>query len=164
MAMLIGMSESVRGKTYEIAADRTAIGRNSTNILVFENDTISGRHCVIEREGKKFKLRDLGSTNGTRVNSRPIEEAELRPKDLVQIGSMEFLFDAHDDEIETAHTDLKTSVQVAAGPTHAPESFSSVSPFGSRRDTQRVWYFLIGFLGVIAFVVVAVFLYKLMRS
>lgn len=164
MAMLIGMSESVRGKTYDIATDRTAIGRNSTNILVFENETISGRHCVIEREGKKFKLRDLGSTNGTRVNSREIEEAELKPKDLVQIGSMEFLFDAHQDEIEAARANPQTSVQVAKGPTHAPESFSSVSPFGSRRDTQRVWYFLVGFLGVIALIVVLLFIFKLLQS
>ncbi len=164
MAILIGMSESVRGKTYDIAEERTAIGRNSTNILVFENETISGRHCVIEREGKRFKIRDLGSTNGTRVNSRDIQEAELKPKDLVQIGSMEFLFDAHDDEIENTQVGANTSVQVAPGPAVAPESFSSISPFGSRRDSQRIWYFLIGFLGVLALVVVLLFIHKLLQN
>lgn len=164
MAILIGMSDGIKGKTFEIAEGRTSIGRNTNNILVFDSDTISGRHCVIERKDKHFAISDLGSTNGTRVNSREIEKADLRPKDLVQIGSMEFMFDAEDSEIEMDKGPSQTHVEVAPGPGHAPETFSSISPFATRKDSQRFWYFLIGAIGVVALFVVVLFLIKLFGS
>jgi len=161
MAILIGMSEGIKGKTYDITQDRTAIGRNSTNLLAFENETISGRHCVIEREGKRFTIKDLGSTNGTRVNSHDITEAVLRPKDLIQVGSLEFMFDAKPDEIEQTSVGVEASVEVAEGPVEAPRTFNSISPFGSRKNSQKAWYFLIGVLGVLALATVVLFIIKL---
>lgn len=163
MALLIGMSDGIKGKTYEIADGRTVIGRNSTNILVFENDTISGRHCVIEKTGKRFVLKDLGSTNGSRVNSRDVDEVDLRPKDLIQIGSLEFMFDAAADEVEGTAVDMHASVEVAEGPAQAPQTFNSISPFGSRKDTHKLWYFLIGVIGIVALVAVVFFVVKLLR-
>jgi len=163
MALLIGMSNGIKGKTYDVANGRTAIGRNSTNILVFENDTISGRHCVIEKTGKRFVLKDLGSTNGTRVNSREITEVDLKPKDLIQIGSLEFMFDADPDEIVGTAVDMHASVEIAEGPVQAPQTFNSISPFGSRKDSHKLWYFLIGVIGVVALAAVVLFIVKLMR-
>lgn len=164
MAILIGMSEGIKGKTYEIEEGRTTIGRNSTNILAFDNATISGRHCEIRKEDKRFKISDLGSTNGTRVNSREIDEAPLRPKDLVQIGAMEFMFDAEDSEIEKENEDYKTNVEVSDDPARTPDTFNSISPFGSRKNNQKIWYFLVGAIGVIALVVVVLFVVKLLAS
>jgi pSer/pThr/pTyr-binding forkhead associated (FHA) protein len=40
----------------------------------------------------RFSIRDLGSTNGTRVNGRPVEEQTLRSGDEVEIGMYRFLF------------------------------------------------------------------------
>lgn len=162
MALLIGMSEGIKGKTYDVADGRTAIGRNSTNILSFDNETISGRHCVIEKNGKRFTVRDLESTNGTRVNSRSITEADLKPKDLIQIGSMEFMFDARPEEVMQTSVETNTSVEVSDGPTEAPKTFNSISPFGSRNDGQKIWYFLIGAIGVIALVAVVLFIVRLL--
>lgn len=161
MALLIGMSEGIKGKTYEITGSRTAIGRNSTNVLVFDNETISGRHCVIEKNDKRFTINDLGSTNGTRVNSREIEEVDLRPKDLVQVGSLEFMFDAAPNEVELSPAGTHASVEVAQGSTQVPKTFNSISPFGSRKDSHKGWYFLIGLVGALALVAVILFIVKL---
>lgn len=163
MALLIGMSSGIKGKTYDVAGGRTAIGRNSTNMLVFENDTVSGRHCVIEKHGKRFVVKDLDSTNGTRVNSREITEVDLRPKDLIQIGSLEFMFDAAPGEVEGTAVDMHASVEVAEGPVQAPLTFNSISPFGSRKDSHKLWYFLIGVIGVVALAAVILFIVKLLR-
>lgn len=164
MAILIGMSDEIKGKTYEIGDGRTTIGRDSTNILVFEDETISGRHCVINNENKHFTISDLGSTNGTRVNSQGITESTLRPKDLIQVGSFEFMFDAEESEIENDEGKPQTHVEISNGPAKTPETFNTISPFGTRKDTQRIWYFLIGAVGVIALVVVVLFVVKLLGS
>ena len=164
MAMLIGMSESYKGQTFELHKDKVSIGRSSNNILSFEHGTVSSRHCAIVRENKQFKLTDLGSTNGTRVNGRDITESVLRPKDLIQIGSLEFMFDAEESEIDAAPANSNTQVEISAGPAAAPVSFSSISPFGARRHTRAVWYFLIALIGVAALAAVIFFFIKLSAS
>ncbi len=164
MAMLIGMSEGIKGTAFEVKDGKTTIGRNANNILVFDNDTISGRHCAIEKNGKVFTLIDMGSTNGTRLNSQNITEMKLRIKDLIQIGSMEFMFDAEDDEVATSFGPSNTQVEVANGPAHIPETFSSISPFGSHRNTRNYWYILIGIMALVAIVVIVWFTINLLGS
>jgi predicted component of type VI protein secretion system len=164
MAMLIGMSESYRGQTFELNEDKVSIGRSTNNILSFEHGTVSSRHCAISRKNKQFTLTDLGSTNGTRVNGRDITESVLRPKDLIQIGSLEFMFDAEESEIEAAPSHSNTQVEIAVGPTAAPVSFSSISPFGTRRQTRLVWYVLIALIGAAALAAVVFFFIKLAAS
>ncbi|OQW98098.1 MAG: hypothetical protein BWK77_00080, partial [Verrucomicrobia bacterium A1] len=93
MAVLIGMSPEVKGKNFDLDLEKTTIGRNATNMIVIDHVTVSGRHCCIVKTGNKFSAVDLGSTNGTRVNSKEIKESNLHPKDLLQVGSVEFLFD-----------------------------------------------------------------------
>jgi pSer/pThr/pTyr-binding forkhead associated (FHA) protein len=165
MAELIGMSQEVRGKNYKIDRDKVTIGRNATNLIVIEHPTVSGRHCCISREGKRFDLCDLGSTNGTRVNSREIREAALKPKDLVQIGSVEFMFDAEESEVLEATEGGETRVEVASGPTSAPVTFGSISPFGARRRSNvLLWYAPIVVLGLLAIAGLVVLIYKLTKS
>lgn len=165
MAVLIGMSAEVKGKSYEVVRDKTTIGRNATNLIVIEHPTVSGRHCQITHVGKRFTITDLGSTNGTRVNSREITECDLRPKDLVQVGSVEFMFDAEESEIEDTRSFPQTQVEVSAGPASAPVSFGSISPFGARRrDNMMLWYILIGVIGVLALVAAGIVIYMLMKG
>ena len=94
MAVLIGMSAEVKGQTHEIDNSGLTIGRSADNNVVIDNATVSGKHCVITLDGDTVVLKDLGSTNGTRVNSDEATETVLKPKDLVQVGSIEFLFNS----------------------------------------------------------------------
>jgi hypothetical protein len=75
---------------------------------------------------------------------------------------MEFMFDARPDEVMQTSVGTNTSVEVADGPTKAPKTFNSISPFGSRNDSQKIWYFLIGAIGVIALVAVVLFIIKIL--
>ena len=165
MAVLIGMSAEVKGKNYDVVRDKTTIGRNSTNLIVIVHPTVSGRHCQITHAGKRYTLTDLGSTNGTRVNSREITECDLRPKDLVQVGSVEFMFDAEDAEVEDTRSFPQTHVEIAAGPASAPVSFGSISPCGARRrDNMMLWYILIGVIGLLAVVAAGVVIWLLLKG
>ncbi len=166
MAILIGMSAEVKGETHEVDRNKVTIGRNLTNLITIEHPTVSGRHCLIAREGRRYSVTDLGSTNGTRINGRDVtEETPIHPKDLLQIGSVEFMFDAEDAEPAATPpiSRSETKVEVAQdGGNGAPVSFGSISPFGPRnRENAALWYGLIVVVGLLAIVGVGIVLYRL---
>jgi pSer/pThr/pTyr-binding forkhead associated (FHA) protein len=63
------------------------IGRSKTAHLCLPNDRFFSRnHCMLERSPPHCYVRDLGSTNGTVVNGRRVQEAFLRTGDRIQGG------------------------------------------------------------------------------
>jgi pSer/pThr/pTyr-binding forkhead associated (FHA) protein len=164
MAVLIGMSGDVKGKNFSLDRDRVTIGRNATNLIIIEHPSISSNHCTIARDGHRYTLKDLNSTNGTRVNAKEITECALNSKDLVQLGVLEFLFDADDAEGAPAETISPMRVEVSTGPATTPVSFNNISPFGARkRDNTMLWHGLIALLGLLALTLVAYVAWKLFR-
>lgn len=161
MAMLIGMSEEVKGQTFEFKDKKVTIGRSSNNMISLEHPTVSSRHACITKNDNQYVLADLGSTNGSRVNSREITEQALKPKDLVQIGSLEFMFDADDVKIDPTDSFSDTQVEIAAGPASTPVTFNNISPFGSRKSNKKKWMILIVLVGCIALAVVVFLFFKL---
>jgi len=77
------------GIHYLLNADRITIGRSSENAVSLGWDTISGRHCELRRGREGFTIRDLGSTNGTRLNGVRIgeEAVALSTEDHVTLGT-----------------------------------------------------------------------------
>ncbi len=66
----------------------TTIGRGATNHLVVPDEVCSRNHCEVFFEGEVWKLRDLGSRNGTRVDGEPITgDLELNEGCQFQIGN-----------------------------------------------------------------------------
>jgi FHA domain-containing protein len=76
----------------EFALDRPVmvIGRRADQDIVLHDPSISRAHARIETSRGDVAILDLGSTNGTRVNGRPVGRARvlLRAGDRVQIGSI----------------------------------------------------------------------------
>ena len=89
---LVAINGSKKGTTFPLTADQITIGRESTSVVSLNHASVSRRHCVIEREGDNFKIRDLGSSNGTFVNGQPVNDKTLNHADQVRIGSIALLF------------------------------------------------------------------------
>ncbi len=164
MAKLIGMSGDFKGREYPIEQGEIAIGRKADNAILLDNATISSHHCIIQRSGDSCVLQDLGSTNGTRVNSRDVKEsASLHHKDLLQLGSIEFMFDA--PELATAgarYTDA--NAEMATGAMSAPQDFASISPFGAPpRERRGTWYFVLIITGAVTLVTLFAFFILLLK-
>lgn len=68
------------------------IGRADDAEIRVDDDAASRAHARIVVSGRRAKLLDLGSTNGTFVNEQAVGEIELRDGDLVQIGDTIFKF------------------------------------------------------------------------
>src|SRR5262245_23390313 len=69
------------------------LGRAATNSIVLKDDLCSRDHAELTCAGGRWRVRDLNSLNGTRVNGEPLEgERELGPKDELHLGRTQLLF------------------------------------------------------------------------
>ncbi len=164
MTVLIGMSGELKGQKFSISKDRTVLGRHPNCDIIVNDGAVSSQHCYIARRGNRYILHDLNSTNGTQLNFERVTEAELHPKQVIQIGSTELMFDAPDSKILAATSAAKTQVVVDEAPAMlTPKSFSSISPFGARSgDSRNIWPTIFIIIGLLALVGVVFFLYSLL--
>jgi pSer/pThr/pTyr-binding forkhead associated (FHA) protein len=62
------------------------VGRDRRCDVRIESFRVSRRHCCIALDRDRVLVVDLGSTNGTRINGRPVREGMLRPGDELLIA------------------------------------------------------------------------------
>ncbi len=62
------------------------IGRSIESDLILRDRTVSRRHAAICRTKRGWKIKDLGSANGTYVNGRRTSESSIGPGDIVVVG------------------------------------------------------------------------------
>ena len=75
-----------------MVAGSTNIGRHPQSDIPLDDITVSRRHAqVIFFEGK-YKVRDVGSLNGTYVNQQRVDEVVLAHGDELQIGKFRLVF------------------------------------------------------------------------
>jgi pSer/pThr/pTyr-binding forkhead associated (FHA) protein len=75
------------GEVFYLDPLPVVIGRDPECDLFLNNMTVSRHHAVIEQDGQSLRIRDTESLNGTWVDGRVQEEAELAEGSLVQIGT-----------------------------------------------------------------------------
>ena len=74
-------------------ADPFTIGRSRDCDLVIDDPNISRRHAELRSEGESWRVIDLGSTNGIKVNRRRVDEAALRTGDRITLGITDLDFE-----------------------------------------------------------------------
>jgi len=82
----------VEGKRHPLVAARTVIGRGSDADITIADAGTSRKHVEILWDGERAMVRDLGSTNGTKLNGRKVSEAPLPPDATVTIGRTDIVF------------------------------------------------------------------------
>jgi two-component system cell cycle response regulator len=90
------------GLRIPLTKDTLTLGRTVDSDLVFHDDQISRRHATIsfDSESGKYYLADLGSTNGTFLNDRPVTKTELNDGDKIFAGTTILKF-VLQDEVES---------------------------------------------------------------
>jgi pSer/pThr/pTyr-binding forkhead associated (FHA) protein len=78
------------GDPIEIVKDMILVGRKEDCDLNLDHKSVSKLHCVIVKTDGLLLVRDLGSTNGTRVNNQRVRRAALLPNDQLHIASVKF--------------------------------------------------------------------------
>lgn len=165
MAKLIGVSGDFNNREFPLSEGDNTIGRKADNSVLVDSPLVSSHHAVIVIEGSSATVQDLDSTNGVRVNSRQVQTAPLHHKDIVQLGSLEFLFDAPEissADIPARYTDADAEIATAA--MNAPADFNNISPFGARpRERMGTWYFINLIMAICALLALGYFVYQLLQ-
>jgi len=91
---------------YELNKAEVSIGRNKSNDIVIENRGISGKHAVIQMDGEKFILKDLDSTNGTKLNGKKVTLVELTHGDHINLfkHTLNFVLVSTDNNVNDGDT------------------------------------------------------------
>jgi hypothetical protein len=111
----------INGKRYPLLHARTVFGRGSDADITVEDTGTSRRHVEILWDGRRAKVRDLGSTNGSKLNGSPVTEAVLEPESVITIG----------------RTNITFRVLAQAAPSaRQPESFGDAT---QRHDMDGFW-------------------------
>jgi pSer/pThr/pTyr-binding forkhead associated (FHA) protein len=132
---LILTTESQGKVAYEFAERSITIGRAPDNMILIDDPSVSSRHAQLELVGETYRLKDLGSTNGTKVNGVPITETLLKFEDRIRFGAIEARFepDVHGSQ---PLPELETIEAHPAESSAAPATFSNASPFRERSTTR----------------------------
>lgn len=96
------------GAGFTIDSERVIVGRGPGVDRAFDDPSMSRQHAAIEFSGSGFRLRDLGSTNGTLLNGTAVQSAELRHGDRFEIGGRRFLIAIEEREREPDAYELKS--------------------------------------------------------
>jgi pSer/pThr/pTyr-binding forkhead associated (FHA) protein len=91
-ASLYIVSGGPEGTEYLLDRSDTTMGRGPGVDLAFDDPTMSREHAAVEFADGGFRLRDLGSTNGVRLNESEVKVAELKNGDRLQVGQLVLQF------------------------------------------------------------------------
>src|SRR5208282_2271019 len=94
MPRLVAQSQEFVGKTVDLYGQEITVGRVADNKIQIEHASISGHHAVLKLDGQDYVIKDLDSTNGTRINAEKIGEQKLRRNDILRLGNIELLYDS----------------------------------------------------------------------
>jgi hypothetical protein len=84
----------VGGRTELVGGAGAVIGRSREADVVLDDPNVSRRHAEVRPSGGSWIVRDLGSTNGVKVNGRRIQGPQsLRPGDTIELGTARVTFE-----------------------------------------------------------------------
>ena len=104
-----------KGETIPIPANGLTIGRKPGHTLQITDSSVSGNHAEIRVHQGAVVLKDLGSTNGTRVEGQRVSEQRLQPGERLQFGTVELFFGA-EESIGTGDEEIQLEPMDAAPP------------------------------------------------
>lgn len=77
-------------KDFPITNPTTTIGRGEQCDLRVPLPSVSRKQCELRLAGQQFKVKDMGSSNGTYVNNKRVQESVLKAGDRIVVGPIVF--------------------------------------------------------------------------
>ena len=91
-ALVVRSGGGRAGEHFIPQGERTTIGRSPDCDIFLDDVTVSRKHAALTKDGNAFSIHDEGSLNGTFVNKKRVEGAELDDGDEIQIGKYRLSF------------------------------------------------------------------------
>jgi pSer/pThr/pTyr-binding forkhead associated (FHA) protein len=91
-ALVVRAGGGRAGESFKPTGERTRIGRSPDCEIFLDDVTVSRNHAVLVEQGGRFTVEDQGSLNGTFVNRKRIDSAQLEHGDELQVGKYRMTF------------------------------------------------------------------------
>ena len=91
-ALIVRSGGGRAGETFPLETEQTTVGRSPDCGIFLDDVTVSRKHAVLARRSESFFIEDEGSLNGTFVNRKRVESAQLEDGDELQIGKYRLVF------------------------------------------------------------------------
>ncbi len=166
MAKLVVLSEGFTGRSYELKADKTTIGRLEDNAFQVPEASVSSHHCEVLLRGSDVVVKDLNSTNGTFISGEKVSEAILKPGQILRLGQIEIRLES-DAAPAAGKKQLDKTVVIPQGvklnelAEGAKPSFQAGSPFEKKSNKANKVFIVVGV--VLGLVIVGLIVYAIYR-
>ena len=129
MAKLILSVDGQVLKEHVLSKERTLIGRKPHNDIQIDNLAVSGEHAAIITILNDSFIEDLGSTNGTMVNGKPIKKHFLQANDVIEIGKHKLkYFNDAPSQASAADFEKTMIIRSPAKPAAPPPAAAPAAP------------------------------------
>src|SRR6476620_2053723 len=122
-AVLVMFRADGERRSFSVSRDMTVIGRREDCDLRIPLGEISRKHCRLIKEDGTLRLEDLGSSNGTYLNGKRVQEAAIEPGDTLQVGPVVFVVQIDgapgEDEMQPVVATSKAAAEGSEGATAA---------------------------------------------
>ena len=162
MPRLIAQSPEFTGKSFDLSAAEITVGRVEDNKIQIEHASVSGHHAVLKLDALDYVIKDLDSTNGTRVNGERITEQKLRRNDILRLGNIELLYDSEHAPPGQPMPSPSERVNLAECNSRGrPADFANASPIAKRirGSVDRTWKLILTVLAMLAVAGVGYFIW-----
>jgi len=120
------------GPTIPITKDVTVVGRREFCDIQVDDPSLSKRHCILVKTDGLLVVRDLATTNGTKVKGQKIRWAALLPEDRLAFGAVKFRVYLGPDDVlspsERAARGLPAEVKGTNGASPKPRAAAPPAP------------------------------------
>ena len=167
MPRLVAQSAEFAGKSFDLSGKEITVGRVADNKIQVEHASVSGHHAVMSLDGLDYSIKDLDSTNGTRINGERITTQKLRRNDILRLGNIELLYDSEHQPPGQPMPNPSERVNLAECATHGrPPDFSNASPVVKRMRgaPPKYWTAILALLSVLALGAIGYFVYAVYMS
>ena len=140
--------------SHDLSDDSITLGRVADNAIQIDDASVSSHHAELTRDGSDYILRDLDSTNGTRLNGVSHSEGKLKDGDQITFGEIDALYESENPaDAQPMPEEAEVALQPAARSVR-PSNFSNASPFETKKkkkDPATVAILALAVVGIIAF-------------
>ncbi len=166
MPRLVAQSPEFTGKVFTLSGPEITVGRVEDNTIQMEHASVSGHHAVLRLDQLDYVIKDLDSTNGTRINGEKVSEQKLRRNDILRLGNIEWLYDSEHSPPGQPMPSPSERVNLAECKSNGrPADFANASPVGKTKGMpSKLWTWVLISLGVLAVGGVGYFLWVVVMN
>lgn len=123
---------------HELTESKITVGRSADNVISLDDASVSSHHAELTRTNDGYLLKDLGSTNGTRLNRRAVtgEPETLKEGDRLRFGKVEAIYESNHQKQTPPPPKEEAVAATPAASSRPPADFGNASPF-RRKNAKK---------------------------